>query len=282
MGTIKSYVETNDKVRVVRPGLWTVLTLSYQDMEAQHQMNLRLVTQHEKLCRNLNNHLGGMALFVYTTSPWGLDSSREGSMASSNGEYVTAPVQESSELTAPIPILPPGVHALEELAPSPPISQPPSPVLSYGGGRVLRTAAKMRALKVCQRRSVQGVGSSSSHKESSGLSGPIGPSLKKLSSKVSSPGLEYADEYTKQVIEACPLRYTDPEVVKRWMEEQVPYEVTIGMAPLGLSDKSTGRKKTGLGWSEVEEVRQAEALLEEEDVEIEGLIATHLKPPARH
>ena len=76
----------------------------------------------------------------------------------------------------------------------------------------------------------------------------IGPRLKKPSLKVSSPGLEYADEYTKQVIEACPLRYTDPKVIKRWMEEQVPYEVTIGMAPLDLSDESTGRKKMGLGW----------------------------------
>ena len=126
------------------------------------------------------------------------------------------------------------------------------------------------------------MGSSSSHKESSGSSGPIGPSPKKPSLKVSSPGLEYANEYTKQVVEACPLRYADPEVIKHWMEEQVPYEVTIGTAPLDLSDESTGRKKTGLGWSEVEEVCQAETLLEEEHAEIEGLIATHLKPPARH
>ena len=109
LGTIKSYIETNDKVRVVHPGLWIVLILSYQDMEAQRQMNLRLVTQHEKLRRNLTDHLGGTAPFVYTTSPWGLDSSREGSIASSNGEYVTAPVQESSQSTAPIPIPPPGV-----------------------------------------------------------------------------------------------------------------------------------------------------------------------------
>ena len=248
----------------------------------QRQMNLRLVTQHEKLRHNLNDHLGGMVPFIYTTSPWGLDLSREGSIVSSNGEYVTAPVQESSQSTVPIPIPPPGVHTLEELAPSPPISQPPSPVLSYGGGRVLRTAAKMRALKAQQRWSTQGVGSSSSHKESSGSSGPVGPSPKKPSLKASSPGLEYADEYTQKVVEACPLRYTDPEVIKCWMEEQVPYEVTIGKAPLDLSDKSTGWKKTGLGWSEVEEVRQAEALLEEEDAEIEGFITTHIKPPVRH
>ena len=126
------------------------------------------------------------------------------------------------------------------------------------------------------------MGSSSSHKVLSGSSGPVGPSPKKLSLKAPSPGLEYADEYTQGVIEACPLRYTDPEVVKRWMEEQVPHEVTIGKAPLDLSDKSTGQKKMGLEWLEVEEVRQAEALLEEEDAEIEGLIATHIKPPVRH
>ena len=66
------------------------------------------------------------------------------------------------------------------------------------------------------------------------------------------------------------------------MEAQVPYEVTIGTAPLDLSDESTGWKKMGLEWLEVEEVRQAEALLEEEDAEIEGLIVTHIKPPARH
>ena len=245
-------------------------------------MNLRLVTQHEKLHRNLNDHLGGMAPFVYTTSLWGLDSSREGSIASSNGEYMTAPVQESSQSTAPIPIPPPGVHALEESAPLPPISQPLSPVLSYGGGRVLCTAAKMRALKAQQHRSTRGVGYSSSHKESLGSSGPVGPSPKKPSSKASSPGLEYADEYTQKVVEACPLRYADPEVVKRWMEEQVPYEVTIGKAPLDFSDESTGQKKTGLGWLEVEEVCQAEALLEEEDAEIEGLVATHIKPPVRY
>ena len=38
----------------------------------------------------------------------------------------------------------------------------------------------------------------------------------------------------------------------------------------------------GLGWLSVEEVCQAEVLLEEEDAEIEGLITTHIKPPVRH
>ena len=131
-----------------------ILILPCRDMEAQRQMNLRLVTQHEKLRHNLNDHLGGTAPFVYTTSPWGLDLSREGSIELSNGEYVMAPVQESSQLTVPIPILPPGIHALEELAPLLPISQPPSPSLSFGGGKDLRATTKMRALKACQRRSI--------------------------------------------------------------------------------------------------------------------------------
>ena len=161
-------------------------------------MNLWLVTQHEKLHCNTNDHLGGSAPFVYSTSPWGLNSLREGSIASSREEYETAPGQELSQSTAPIPIPPPGVHALEELAPSPPISQPPSPRLSYGGGRVLRTTAKMRALKARQHRSVRGVESVSSNKESLGLSGSVGPSPKKPSSKASSPGLEYVDEYTQR------------------------------------------------------------------------------------
>ena len=137
--------------------------------------------------------LGGTAPIIYTTSPWGLASSREGSIVSSNGKYGVAPVQESSKSTVPIPIPPPGVHALEELAPSPPISQPPSPVPSFSGGRVLWTAAKMRALKAWQCGSTWGVRSSSSHKEASSLSGPVGPSPKKPSLKASSPGLKYVD-----------------------------------------------------------------------------------------
>ena len=60
-------------------------------MQAQRQMNVRLVGQHEKLRKNTNDHLGGWAPFTYTTSPWGLRSSREGS-PESEGEYVTAPV----------------------------------------------------------------------------------------------------------------------------------------------------------------------------------------------
>ena len=113
-------------------------------------------------------------------------------------------------------------------------------------------------------------------------SGPVGPSPKKPSSKVSSPGLEYVKEYNQRAHNACPLRYTNPEVINRWMKEQVPHKVTIGTAPLDLSDESTDQKKTGLGWSSTEEIHQAQALFEEEEVETEGLVAMHVKPPVRH
>ena len=48
-----------------------------------------------------------------------------------------------------------------------------------------------------------------------------------------------------------------------------------------MLDEASGQKRTGLGWSS-EEDRRVQTLLEEEDAEIEGLIATHLKPPVRH
>ena len=57
--------------------------------------------------------------------------------------------------------------------------------------------------------------------------------------KASSPGLEYVGKYTQRVNKSCPLRYADPEVIDRWMKEQVPYEVTIGKAPLDLSDEAS-------------------------------------------
>ena len=72
---------------------------------------------------------------------------------------------------------------------------------------------------------------------------PIGPTPKKPSLKALSPGFEYVDEYTQRVHDTCPLRYTNPEVINQWMKEQVPYKVTIGKAPLDLSDKFTGQKR---------------------------------------
>ena len=74
-------------------------------------MNVCLVGQHKKLHKNTNDHLGGWSPFTYTASPWRLRSSREGT-PESKGEYVTAPVHQSSSSPEPIPIPLPTVIVL--------------------------------------------------------------------------------------------------------------------------------------------------------------------------
>ena len=67
-------------------------------MERQRVLNLGFVTEHEKLCRNTNAFWGPeMAPFVYTSSHWGVDSSREGLPDSNIGSsYQPAPTTDSS------------------------------------------------------------------------------------------------------------------------------------------------------------------------------------------
>ena len=136
-------------------------------MAAQRVMNVKLVTQHEKLRKNTNDHLGGTAPFMYTTSPWGLRSSREG-MPESKGEYVTAPVHQSSSLPEPIPI-PPPINALKEPTPSPPRSVSPTlsqerqprrlgPLHPYGGARSLQKAKERRRRRAAEIRAERGAG----------------------------------------------------------------------------------------------------------------------------
>jgi hypothetical protein len=257
-------------------------------MELQRQTNLKLVMTIEKLRRNTNEHLGGSAPFQYTSSPWGLRESRESSPLSEE-EYLTAPIEESSASTAPIPIPPPGIAFLEEATPSPPVSQPPSPsrkhkvpFLPFGGVRAEAMARKRRARNAALRRSRGIGGSDSSHKESSVSSGQAGPSSlmpppPDPRPKSSSPELEYLD----------PLPYTpfDNKCVHdiaSWVKNGRPYlNRDVGVVPIDLSDDSIGRGRVGLGWSS-EEIRQAEDHLAREDSEIDGLVLTHVKPPVRH
>ena len=135
-------------------------------MSAQRTMNVKLVTQHEKLQKNTNNHLGGTEPFIYTTSPWGLCLSREGT-PELDGEYVTVPVHHSSS-PEPIPI-PPPVNTLMEQTPSPPrpVSPPISqegqpkrsgPLHPYGGARSLQKAKDHRRKRAAQIRAERGVG----------------------------------------------------------------------------------------------------------------------------
>ena len=69
-------------------------------MEQQKQLNLGFVTEHEKLRRNTNSFWGPeMALFVYTSSRWGVDSSHEGLPDSNiSSSYQPAPTTDSSVL----------------------------------------------------------------------------------------------------------------------------------------------------------------------------------------
>ena len=138
-------------------------------MASQRVMNVKLVTQHKKLHKNTNNHLGGTVPFMYTTSPWGLRLSREGT-PESEGEYVTAPVHQSSLSPEPIPI-PPPTNTLKErtlLPPrsiSPPISQEMQPRRSgpshpYGGARSLWNDQDHRSRRAAEIRAERGVGKS--------------------------------------------------------------------------------------------------------------------------
>ena len=132
-------------------------------------MNVQLVGQHEKLHMNTNDHLGGWSPFMYTTSPWHLRFSREGT-PESEGEYVTVPVHQSSSSPEPIPI-PLPTNTLKEQTPSPPrlVSPPISqerqprrlgPLHPYGGARSLQKAKDHRRHRAAENRAERGVGKS--------------------------------------------------------------------------------------------------------------------------
>src|ERR1700729_1625519 len=67
-------------------------------MARQRELNLGFVSEHEKLHRNTNSFWGPeMAPFIYTSSRWGVESSREGSPDSNIGSsYQPLPTTESS------------------------------------------------------------------------------------------------------------------------------------------------------------------------------------------
>ena len=139
-------------------------------MEAQRRMNVQLVGQHEKLCKNTNDHLGGWLPFMYTTSPWGLRLFREGT-PESKGEYLTAPVHQSLSSPDPVPILPP-TNALRERTPSPWFVSPPisqerqprrlGPLHPYGGARSLQKAKDHKRRRAAEIQAERGVNSEKS------------------------------------------------------------------------------------------------------------------------
>ena len=105
-------------------------------MNRQGELNIGFVMEHEKLRWNTNSFWGPeMALFVYTSSRWGVDSSCEGLPDSNIGSsYQPAPTTDSSALVRCVykgkkRVLSPVTHS-----PSPPLLPTRrQPVHPYGG-----------------------------------------------------------------------------------------------------------------------------------------------------
>ena len=93
-------------------------------MERQRILNVGFVTEHEKLRRNTNSFWGPeMALFIYTSSRWGVESSREGTPNSNLGySYQPPPTMDSLALVR-------RVHKGKKKRALSPISHSPSPPL---------------------------------------------------------------------------------------------------------------------------------------------------------
>jgi hypothetical protein len=235
-------------------------------MANQRELNVGFVTEHEKLRQNTNSFWGPEGSpFTYTTSRWGLVSSREGSPDSDMESYQTVPTTGSSASAQAFLAAPPRSR-LVEISPSP--SPPPRlvkpPVLPYGGVISAEQRARRKARKGVLRPVASG---SSSHKESTGSS----HSKRRLRSP--SP-LEYAEDQPMKDREPSPdySKWVPPLYFKR-LEERLA-KTDLGKPP---SDEEQGRARFGIGWSSEDERAEASALQDLEESEIEGLVRTHTR-----
>jgi hypothetical protein len=84
-----------------------------------------------------------------------------------------------------------------------------------------------------------------------------------------------------------PLPYTlfDNKCVHNiasWVKNGCPYlNQDVGITPIDLLDDLIGRGRVGLGWSS-KELRQAQDHVDREDLEVDGLVMMHVKPPVQH
>ena len=230
------------------------------------------VTEHEKLRRNTNSFWGPeMAPFTYTSSRWGVDSSREGSPDSNIGSsYQPAPTTDSSA-SGPC-------SRFGRKKVSKPISRsssPPllpvrkQPALPYGG---VIGAGRRRSRRQAARKGIlHSVGSWSPNQQGSSTD----PLLLSPKRPKSPTPLEY-------VTDDEPMKEVEPDWSK-WVPN--PYlnrmgkwlaEVDLGKPP---SDEEKARARFGIGWSSEEERAEANAREEEEADEIEGLLRTHERKP---
>ena len=242
-------------------------------MERQRVLNLGFVSEHEKLRRNTNTFWGPeMAPFIYTSSRWGVDSSREGSPDSNIGSsYQPAPTTDSSA-SGPCARFGKKKRVLSPVtrSPSPPLlpirRQPMHP---YGGIIGVGRRAGKRSARKGVLIPLQG-----SH------SSPPGSSRDPLLSpeRVRSPTpLEYIED--DEPMKEGELDWTEwvpnPHLNRlgEWLAD-----VDLGKPP---SNEETARARFGLCWSSEEEREEVEVQEDFNNSEIEGLIRTHTRRPPR-
>ena len=234
-------------------------------------LNLGFVMEHEKLCCNTNSFWGPeMASFVYTSSHWGVESSREGSPDSNIGSsYQPA---ATMDLSASGHCVHRGKkRVLQPISPTP---SPPllptrrQPVHPYGG---VIGAGRQAGKRLARKGVLILIPSLHSSQPESSRDPLLSPE------RVRSP---------------TPLEYTDGEPMKEvepdWSEwVSNPYlnylgkwlaDVDLGKPP---SDEEQARGQFGIGWSSQEERGEVEVQEDFDDSKIEGLIRTHTHCPPR-
>ena len=238
-------------------------------------LNVGFVMEHEKLRRNTNSFWGlETAPFVYTSSCWGVESSREGSPDSNIGSsYQPAPTMDSSALVRCI-------HAGKKKRVLSPITHTPSPpllpvrkqpALPYSGviGAEWRRSRRQAAWKGV----LYLVGSQSPHHQGSSTD----PLLLSPKRPRSPTPLEYVDdnEPMKEVELDWSEWVANPHLNRlgKWLAE-----VDLGKPP---SDEEKAWEQFRISWSSEEERAKANAYEDEEADEIDGLLRTHEHKPPR-
>ena len=244
-------------------------------MERQRVLNLGFVTEHEKLCRNTNSFWGlETAPFVYTSSRWGVESSREGTPDSNTGSSYQLP--PTTALSASVRRVHKGKKK-RALSPISRSSSPPllpvrkQPALPYGG--IIGAERRCSKRQAARKGILYSVGSWSPNQQ--GLS--TDPLLLSPKRPKSPTPLEYVtnDEPMKEVEPDWSEWVANPYLNRlgKWSAE-----VDLGKPP---SDEEEARVRFGIGWSSEEERAEANAREEEEANEIKGLLRTHERKPPR-
>ena len=233
------------------------------------------VTEHEKLHRSTNSFWGPeTAPFVYTSSRWGVGSSRKGTPDSNIGSSYQPPPTTTSSASVRCVHKGKKKRALSPISHS---SSPPllpvhkQPALPYSG--VIGTERRRSRRQAARKGVLHSVGSWSADQQGSSTD-PLLLSLRRLRNPTP---LEY-------VTDNEPMKEVEPDW-SEWVAN--PYlnylgkwlaEVDLGKPP---SDEEEARARFEIGWSSEEERAEANACEEEEAEEIEGLLRTHERKPPR-